>query len=176
MDYKSSRQLAEMAVPMVQCRQIALLALVSITLTPLLFAKKQPQSQHAPLPAKVLQGKTIYIQNDSGWAQMGDKAYSALKAWGKYQIVQEKGKADLILVLGVSSTQTEGTDHKWVNLHNSQTGAWTSGSVPVASTDTVQFSEIKLIDPATGDAMWADRREWSRKRSATEVLIQSLRQ
>lgn len=79
-------------------------------------------------------------------------------------------------MLGVSITQTEGTRHKWVNLHNSQTGAWTNGTVPVTSTDTLQFSEIKLIDPATGDPMWEDRREWSRKRSATEILIQSLRQ
>ena len=53
-------------------RQIALLALVVLVLTPL-FAKK-PQPQHAPLPAKVLQGKTIFIRNDSGWAEMADKS------------------------------------------------------------------------------------------------------
>jgi hypothetical protein len=47
--------------------------------------------------------------------------------------------------------------------------------VPVTTTDTTQFSELKLID-ANGDLMWADRKEWSRKKSATEILIQSLRQ
>lgn len=51
-----------------------------LALASLASARKKPQPQHAPLPAKVLLGKTIFIDNQSGWAEMGDKAYSALKA------------------------------------------------------------------------------------------------
>jgi len=161
---------------MTQLKRIGRLAAILLALASLASAKKQQPPQHAPLPAKVLESKTIYIQNDSGWAEMADNAYTQLKAWGKYQVVDVKEKADLILVLAVTTEQTEGTRHKWVNLHNSQTGAWTNGTVPVATTETLKFSELKLIDPATGDMAWSDRLMWSRKRSATEVLIQSLRQ
>jgi hypothetical protein len=160
---------------MVLCRQIALLALVSLTLTSLLFAKKQ-QTQHAPLPAKVLTARTIYIDNQSGWAEAADKAYGQLKAWGKYQIVDAKEKADLILVLTVIEMQQGGQESSWVSTYNSQTGAWTHGTISTPSTNTVRYTEIRLIDPATGDMAWADRLIWSRKRSATEMLIQSLRQ
>jgi hypothetical protein len=161
---------------MTQLKRVARLTAILLALASLASAKKQQAPQHAPLPAKVMESKTIYIQNDSGWAEMADNAYTQLKAWGKYQVVDVKEKADLILVLAVTTEQTEGTQHKWVNLHNSQTGAWTNGTVPVATTETLKFSELKLIDPATGDLAWSDRLGWSRKRSATEVLIQSLRQ
>jgi hypothetical protein len=160
---------------MTQLKRIGRLVAILLALASLASAKKQQPPQHAPLPAKVLESKTIYIQNESGMAEMADKAYTQLKAWGKYQVVDVKEKADLILVLAVTTEQTEGTRHKWVNLHNSQTGAWTNGTVPVATTETFKFSELKLIDPATGDVAWADRQAWGR-RPSTEVLIQSLRQ
>jgi hypothetical protein len=73
--------------------------IVLVVFTSLVFAKKQGSTQHAPLPAKVLAAKTIYIQSDSGWAEAGDKAYTQLKAWGKYQNVDAKEKADMTLVL-----------------------------------------------------------------------------
>jgi hypothetical protein len=176
MDYKSSRILNLKEEGMTQLKRVRRLAAILLALASLASAKKQQAQQHAPLPAKVLESKTIYLQNDSGWAEMADRAYAQLKAWGKYQVVDVKEKADLILVLAVTTEQTEGTRHKWVNLHNSETGAWTNGTVPVASTQTLKFTEMRLIDAATGDTAWADRQAWSTKRSSTEVLILSFRQ
>jgi hypothetical protein len=161
---------------MTQLKRFGRFAAILLALASPASAKKQQAQEHAPLPPKVLESKTIYIQNDSGWAEMADKAYTQLKAWGKYTIVDTKEKADLILVLAVTTEQVDGTRHRWVSLHNSETGAWTNGTVPVASTQNVKFSEVRLIDTATGDMAWSDRLVWSRKRSATQVLIQSLRQ
>jgi hypothetical protein len=47
-----------------------------LAMSTLMFGKKPEAVQHAPLPAKVLTAKTIYIQNDSGYVDMADKAYT----------------------------------------------------------------------------------------------------
>jgi hypothetical protein len=52
----------------------------------------------APLPSKVLEASSIYLVNDSGDTKALDSAYNALKKWGKYEVVQDRGKADLLLV------------------------------------------------------------------------------
>jgi hypothetical protein len=160
---------------MSKLKQITWLAAILLALVSLASAKKQP-IQHAPLPAKVLQGKTIFIQNDSGWADASDKAYTTLKAWGRYQIVDSKEKADLILVLQVIEEAQEGQDSSWVSTYNYKTGAWTNGSVSSPSTNIVRFTQVKVIDSATSEVAWTDRLIWRRKRSATQALIESLRQ
>lgn len=157
-----------------ETKQFVLGILVFVSAACLLAAKKEEKVQHAPLPAKVLAAKTIYIQNDSGYADMADKAYTQLKAWGKYQIVDAKEKAELVLVLAVTSTQREGRSPSWVSVYNSKTGGWTNGTVQTPSTETLNFSQLTLIDSATGEVAWSDRMIWRRKRSATQELIKSL--
>jgi len=162
---------------MKNARQVALVASILITSISLLSAKKKQQTvEHAPLPAKVMTAKTIFIQNDSGYAEMADTAYTQLKAWGKYQIVDAKEKADLVLVLAITTRESAGTSPGWVSLHNSETGSWTNGTVSSPSTSTLHFTQIRLINAATGDTAWADQRLWRRKRPGTEELIRALRQ
>src|ERR1700680_542731 len=57
----------------------------------------------APLPEKLFQAKSVYIDNQSGNADIRDKAYTVLKEWNRYEVVQDKSKADLIYVLTISS-------------------------------------------------------------------------
>ncbi len=140
-----------------------------------MFGKNHDAVQHAPLPTKVLTAKTIYIENASGRADMADKAYTELRAWGRYQIVQTKDKADVIMVLSVTSEQTEGTEISQANSYNYKTGAWTQGTVTVPDTATWRFSQVKLVDPSTGDVEWSDQLVQRRKYSATEELIKALR-
>jgi len=161
---------------MTKLKSCGRLLFISITFTSLLFAKKHEVVPHAPLPAKVLAAKTIYLQNDSGLADMGDKAYAQLKTWGKYQIVDSKEKADLILLLAMGNINTETTEPEHLSTYNYKTGERTSGTVQAPSTRTWMFTAMKLIDQSTGDTLWADKLEWRRKYSATERLVQSLRQ
>lgn len=160
---------------MIKTKQLVAGTLMLLALTCVSSAKKHQEVQHAPLPAKVLASKTIYIQNDSGYAGAADKAYTQLKAWGKYQIVDDKKKADLVLVLTTSTSQTDTKKAAQVNTYNSKTGAWTYGTVNTPTTETVDSTRITVIDPATGDTMWADQMEWGRRYSATEELIKELR-
>lgn len=140
-----------------------------------LYAKKSKEVQHAPLPAKVLTAKSVYIENNSGHADIADKTFTQLKAWGRYQIVDDKKKADLVLVLTTSTSQTDTTRAAWVNTYNSKTGAWTNGTVNTPTTENVDYTRLTVVDPGSGDIMWADQMEWSRRYSATEELVKELR-
>ncbi len=158
-------------------KQVATALLIVSGLTAFAFGKKKEAVQHAPLPAMVLTAKTIYIDNKSDRQAVADMAYTQLMKWGKYKVVDSKEKADLVLVLTLAYSHTEREDSDYVSLYNNKTGAWTSGNVPGGtSTITWTYTQMRLVDPKTTDVMWADQRVWLRKGSATEWLIQSLRQ
>jgi hypothetical protein len=139
------------------------------------LAKHHEAAQHAPLPAKVIAAKTIFIQNDSGRAEIADKAYQAINAWGRYQIVDSSANADLILILTVSTGQRSTSEHSSVSTYNAGSGTWTYGSVDSPGTQTSKFTQVELVDPVTHDTEWTDERPWGRK-SATQELIKGLRQ
>lgn len=159
-------------------KQIASVALIAILATSVGYAKKHREAvvQHAPLPAKVLAAKTIYLQNESGRADIADHAYTELKTWGRYQIVDAKEKADLILVLRIVTTETQGTQARWVSLYNSQNQSYTSGSVPTPVTNKWYFTQWTLTDLAGKEIEWSDQRPWLKKHPATKELANSLRQ
>jgi len=51
----------------------------------------------APLPASVIAAKTVYIDNQTGHAEITDRAFDALSKWGRFKIVQNAKDADLVL-------------------------------------------------------------------------------
>jgi hypothetical protein len=143
---------------------------------PCAFAKKREVVQHAPLPGQMMAAKTVFIQNESGLPNVADKAYTDLKSWGRYVIVDSREKADLILDFTVSHSQKESEDSQFVSLYNSQTGAYTYGTAPGgASSITWSFTHMKVIDPKTQEVIWEDQRAWLRKHPATDELIKSLK-
>jgi hypothetical protein len=157
-------------------KQLTVITLLSFAMTSPMFGRKKQTVEHAPLPAKVLTAKTIYIENDSGIANMADKAYTQLKAWGKYQIVNERERADLVLVLKATDKQVQRSGVGSAGSFNYQTGAWTQSTVPTIRTRTFAFTLMALIDPASGDVAWSDQGEWTKKQSATMELIKDLQQ
>ena len=132
-----------------------------------------------PLPQEILLAKTIYIDNQSGHADLGDKAYDELKKWGRYEIVNSPDKADIVLLLsareyisGYSSStyhNTTGTVQDNGNINAQSYGS--TGSTAVYSGTTY----ITLLNPKTGTSLWADARAWGRWKSATRGLIKELR-
>jgi len=138
--------------------------------------KKQLPVEHAPLPERVLTAKTIYIQNDTGYAEIGDATYGHLKEWNRCQVVASKEKADLVLVVSLATSEQEGTEARHIHTYNSQTGAWVNGTVQEPSTTRWTFTRMKLIDGNTGETVWGDQRIWWRKHHPTQELIDSLRQ
>ena len=54
---------------------------------------------HAPLPAKIAAAKMAFIDNQTGFEEAGDHCYEAFQKWGRYQLVNDRSKADLIIML-----------------------------------------------------------------------------
>jgi hypothetical protein len=70
---------------------IAALALV------LVVSPIHAKDKHAPLPASVIAAKTVYIDNQTGHAEITDRAYEALSKWGRFKILKDAKDADLVL-------------------------------------------------------------------------------
>jgi hypothetical protein len=132
-----------------------------------------------PLPRIFFDAKTIAIVNDSGEAEIGDRAYDELKTWGRYTIVSEAKNADLVLVL-TSRVDYVGS----VQTTTAQTTANVSGSRGTANTTATQTSipithgktYVIVFNGKTGDKVWSDGRNWGTFKSATHGLIKDLRQ
>ena len=60
------------------------------------------QEQLAKSP-KILSAKTVYFDNQTGVDAVGNAAVAQLKKWGRFQVVQDKKAADLILLLSADS-------------------------------------------------------------------------
>jgi len=77
-----------------------LLRILAVALT--LILASAASAANGTLPYSVLQANTIFINNQSGYAELATIAYLELSHWGRFEPV-EAAKADLTIVLTGSS-------------------------------------------------------------------------
>ncbi len=58
-------------------------------------------TKHAPLPPEAYTAKTIAIVNHAGTQSVTDKAYEELQKWGRWTVLADASKADVVLVIGI---------------------------------------------------------------------------
>jgi hypothetical protein len=126
--------------------------------------------QHAPLPPALMSAKTLYIENNTGHADVADRCFDELSKWGRFKIVSSPSDADLVFQVGTNS-RTYGYSG-----HSSADG---SGNVDTSLTDDrVSFTTISVIDK-TGQVLWSDTRRWGNLfngfHSATREVVKELR-
>ena len=148
------------------------LLVVMLALTSVAWADK-----HAPLPDAVLQAKTIYLENQSGYAYIADRAYDELMKWGRYKIVTSKKEADLILLFGSSEYQGPSTTTGTVVMNDSYGNNKPTTGTVVSNTTSSQegVTHITVLDAKSGESLWRDSRQWGAYRSATRGLVKDLR-
>src|ERR1700687_5193781 len=56
------------------------------------------------LPLSVFSARAIYVDNQSGFAELYNTAYLELARWGRFENAEGAAKADLIIVLTGSSS------------------------------------------------------------------------
>lgn len=58
---------------------------------------------NTPLPNSIFAARTIYVDNQSGFAELSNVAYLEINRWGRFEPVETASKADLQIVLTGSS-------------------------------------------------------------------------
>jgi hypothetical protein len=135
----------------------SLLLLAFLVFVP--FALAQKQLAHSP---RIVNAKTVYFQNTTGSDTVGSEALAALKKWGKYQVVPDKSKADLVFLLSADP-------YKGGNIEYSggQTGSIDDNGhvqedrVPnYTKASPTRHAYLSVIDPKTGENLWSDEHLW----------------
>jgi len=135
----------------------AIVLVVGLACTPVLNAQKK--SARSP---RILSAETVYFENQTGSQAVGNNAIAKLKKWGKYQIVSDRSRADLIFYL--SADPIKGGN---VVLAGGQTGHINSnGGVeedPIPDYNKLspsRYGYLTVIDAKTGDNLWSKGHPW----------------
>ena len=118
-----------------------------------IFAK----TKHAPLPDQIIQAKTIFIDSQSGIADLSDKTYDELTKWGRFKSVSTAKDADVVLVVSANAYVAGYR----TSSHGTASGTDTDTSIDVESQTTPEVGRttyLTVVDPKTGGALWTDLR------------------
>jgi|SRR5882762_3973029 len=74
---------------------LLLLVALASTIAPI-AAQSQKQLTRS---SRIQSAKSVYLEDKTGVDAFGNKALAQLKKWGRFQIVQDRKPADLILML-----------------------------------------------------------------------------
>jgi hypothetical protein len=74
----------------------------ALVLTIQISAKQQAL---APIPARVMQAKTVFVENQSGYDRARDEFADELGKWNRLHIVYNKAGADLVVILTALNSQ-----------------------------------------------------------------------
>jgi hypothetical protein len=118
--------------------------------------------QHAPLSSQLLSAKTVYIDNESGRADIADKTYQELTKWGRFKVVDDPKSADIVFRIIV------GRKHIGATATTTDSGYGANTNV---SDDYRNFTTIEVVQPTTGQIFWSDTRNWHLFGSATKDVV-----
>jgi hypothetical protein len=99
------------------------------------------------LPPKVARAKSVYIGCDGcvrGMAAAWLAAFQQLTQWGRFDIVPDPRKADLIFLLSA----------------NPYLGDYVTRDGPDKRPVRVDITYMDVVDPRTGESLWGDSRRW----------------
>lgn len=136
------------------------------------------QKQTARLP-KIMNAKTVYFEDRTGVDKVGETALVQLKKWGRFQVVTNKKKADLIFLL--SADPYKGGH---ITLASGNTGTMDNGRIEQDRVPDynvqgpVRDAYLSVIDASTGNLLWSESHRWggllTGRNSAGERLVKKL--
>jgi hypothetical protein len=121
----------------------------------------------APLSPTLLAAKKAYLENRTH-ASIGDKAYSNLKKWGRFELVSDPKDGDIIFIF--SADETPG---KLVSTSGQGLGSVRSTYVP-----NTGVTSMTVVDAKTQTTLYSDVRKWTggwSRSVETGKLIDSLK-
>ena len=133
----------------------------------------------APLPSVVISAKRIFLSNGGGCNLAYDAFYSAMKEWGKYEIVGSPEGADLIVELGYRVEH--GGTRVWstTNTYNNTTEVHSRQIVDPQLVLTIYDSRSKMQLWSETDHRGLARLEKNREKetiNSSQRLVEDLKQ
>jgi len=107
------------------------------------------KNEKMPLPDKVVAARTVFLINETDENKFGDRFYQELKKWNRWQIVTDRAKADLVLVISqrdsLGAMITTGTA--------TATGQTAQGTVISGQLKSSSW-HLYVVDATTGETLW----------------------
>jgi hypothetical protein len=144
---------------------LALTILLGCLFAPNAHAKHK---DYAPLPVALMNARSVYIANESPDAIVGDRAYSELRKWGRFKIVQSRKDADVVFVFSMetheagyvttASAQTNGTASFTQTSDTTVSGNVSTTTSGSATTRPIVRGNVFLhvVDAHTGNEIWSN--------------------
>lgn len=133
-------------------KRVLVLVLVFVFGFGFLAAGKSPKSRL--LPVKLLIAKSVYFDNETGFAAVGADAIRELKNWGRFRVVESRDRADLVFVLSSEAYSDEVDDLGPGNNTNFEPDWFLHFHYRPAN------AYLTVIDTITGDTLWAGSHVW----------------
>lgn len=121
------------------------------------------RQKFAPMPDRVLKAKTIFLDDQSGYPHVGDKAYQELEKWGRFKVVTNRKDADLILLISSRSYRGGYLATSNAQVYPTGTGGAYGSATAIGIPLVAIYGYLTFIDPATGEPVWSqvNRAKWS---------------
>ena len=133
-------------------KRVVVLTLVFVFGFGLPAAAKSPKQR--ALAAKLFVAKSVYFDNETGFAAVGADALRELKRWGRFRVVQNRDRADLVFVLSSEEYSEEVGDLGPANKADFEPDWFLHFHYRPAN------AYLTVIDTITGETLWASTHVW----------------
>jgi hypothetical protein len=133
-------------------------AVLLMTLLVAGYGSAQKQLAQSP---RIQAAKYAFFKNQTGSDEVGKNAVWALKKWGKFQLVDDPKRADVILLLSADPYKNGNIIFASGQTGSVDDGHVTEDSVPNYNKQSpTRYAYLTVIDPKTGDNLWSDGHRW----------------
>jgi hypothetical protein len=118
------------------------------------------------LPQKLLSAHTVYIENETGFADLGSVAILEIQKWNRFEVVEDREKADLIFRLDNGAHVRELPEGQFPSAADNPP---VEGAVPNG------YTRLALVDPKSGQVLWSGLHKTESGKVKRGHLLDSLR-
>jgi len=125
-------------------------------------------AQRQVLPQAVVDAHTVYLENETGFAELQYTAVLELSKWGHFDLADSFEKADIVLRLD-GGTRVHALPEGQAPVAQNE-NAIDEGVIPSGHT------RIALVDPKSGQVLWSDLHKTEGGRVKSGHLLDGLRE